>query len=278
MVEYYCVRRVNPYLGTIQVIDAGSVRAYSTTGKSWQARRVYDSERFWSEHDVAAIGMGEGDLSKQALFKAIKHRPPLPFPDGDRYELWLLHKSSRLPLALLKTCRWEHDIEPVTDPKWQPFSPSMQGFAMDVSGVHLPADGMRALERLAQLVNFAARPMPVAQWFERRADGGGIGRDGLRVGPELLGRQLPAEAFPELLVDEQWDSEAERGLVRAFHDWNAAQLLAHHGLARSTRARLEHAVSRHPDALLDTYPVLPEVLDPQALKVALVAARLIRSA
>ncbi|HKJ08867.1 MAG TPA: hypothetical protein VKA76_07265 [Gammaproteobacteria bacterium] len=273
-VDYYSLRRVNPYLGVIQVVDAGGVRAYSTDGRAWQARRVYDSERFWSESQGTAPSWD--DLGRGELQRALSDRPVMPFALGDRYELWLLERASGLPLALLKTCRWQRDVHEVTDPFWRPFLPGDSGFkTRQRQG---SASGSYHQERLRTLVNYAARPMPAAQWFERTEDGAGIGQGGLHLDADMPGRRLPVEAFPELLVDEQWSDPADAQLVRDFHDWHAALLLAHPNLSRQTRVRLEQAACRRPEPLLDSYPMLPSIIDRDAMTVAVVQARLIRSA
>jgi hypothetical protein len=99
----------------------------------------------------------------------------------------------------------------------------------------------------------------------------------LRVDAAQIGQTLPRSAFPELLVDEQWDDARDARLIGEYHDWNAAQLLAHQPLARATRLRLEQAACRQPEKLLDPFPMIPEIIDEDAMKVALVQARLMRA-
>lgn len=279
MIHYYALRRVNPYLGMIQVIDAGAVRAYSSTGERWQPRRVFDARQF-STASEASHHCGFDLLPKDALLEAIHHRPALPFPQTDRYELWLLHRESAMPLALLRTCFWEHEREQVADPTWRPFMPGLAHFQV----TFLPrsrgavADARHCQAELEQLVNFAARPQPSTQWFRRQEDGSGEGLDGLRLDPACAGRCLPVACFPELLVDEVcWHEEWQRDLVSAFHDSLAPQLLVHQRLQDATRARLESAAQRAPGRLLDTYRMIPELLDAEGMTVAMVTARLMGS-
>ncbi|MCW9059315.1 MAG: hypothetical protein OQL11_10625 [Gammaproteobacteria bacterium] len=86
------------------------------------------------------------------------------------------------------------------------------------------------------------------------------------------------EHFPELLVDEAaWPEEWQSELVRAFHDSLAPQLLVHQRLHEATRARLESAAQRVPARLLDTYRMIPELLDAEGMTVAMVTARLMGS-
>jgi hypothetical protein len=275
MIHYYALRRVSPYLGMIQVIDTGAVRAYSSTGERWQPRRVYDTQQFWTPSE-ASHHCGFELLPKHALLEAIRDRPALPFPQQDRYELWLLHRESGAPLALLRTCFWERDREEVRDPTWRPFMPGSAHFRVEF----LPRgrgrqDGRHCQAELEQLINFAARPQPGTQWFLRQDDGSGEGLDGLRLDPTLVGRRLAADCFPELLVDEDhWSEDWQRELVRAFHDSLAPLLLVHQRLGSATRARLERAAQRTPQRLLDTYRMIPELLDAEGMTVAMVTARL----
>jgi hypothetical protein len=119
--------------------------------------------------------------------------------------------------------------------------------------------------------------MPAAQWFERHSDGSGTGRSGLRLQDDEEGRTLVAEEFPELLISEDWDNELQRGLVDDYHDWYAASLLAHQNLSTATRERLEKAACKRPKPLLAVYPLIPEILDRDAIDVALVSARLMNA-
>jgi hypothetical protein len=282
MAEYYSLRRLSPYLGVIQVIDVGTTCAYSTNGRNWQLRTINAYGRFrltglWSDYETAAP-QSVGDIGS-----ALRERPPIPYPPGDHFELWLLRRETLRPLALLKTRRWRHEIGVVEDPAWRPFLLEDNAFHSRTLAGTLPAPRPATRppahrDHLERLVNGAARPLPIAQWFERHADGGAMGLSGLRVTPEIEGRVLAQEAFPELLVDElHWPDARDGGLVADYHDWNAARLLAHHGLSRETRARLERAACQTPEKLLDCYPMIPEIVDRDAMRVALVTAQLIRA-
>jgi hypothetical protein len=189
----------------------------------------------------------------------------------------LLHRGTKQPLALLRTERWAHNTQVECNPTWRPLLSGRPGF-LARGGPSRTTATRAGREALETLIEFASRPRPAAQWFERSADGGGVGLGGLRIPEPLIGRRLPVSAFPELLCKEQWPTEHERWLVETFHDWHAVQLLAHRNLAAATRVRLERAAHMRPDGLLDNYRMFPEVLDPEGMQVALVAAKLTRSA
>lgn len=273
---YYALRRFCPYQGMIQVVDVGNARAYSTDGRHWTVRLQSPNAR--------ATGVTDNSLaSADDLMKSLNDRPPLPFPQQDQVELWLLEKHSLLPLALVKTRRSVEDIDEVKDPSWRPFLTTSSGFQCAALTASVqkrrPAiqHAPRAQDVLERQVNLAARPLPVLQWFLRLPDGSGIGHGGMRVDERLAGRHLPREAFPELLVADTWDDATTGALVHDYHAWHAPMLLAHQNLSHTTRRWLEAAAYRHPAKLLDNYAMYPEVLDKDAMQVALVSAKLIQA-
>jgi len=265
MPEYYSLRRLNPYLGLIQIIDLGPVRAYCDDGSNWYVRRIFDMEVHWHQYDP------EDKVSRRQVQQAIAEHPGLPFPRMDRYELWLLRRSDRLPLALLKSCRWPEEMAEVSDPRWYCPGGTQGGFFVEGLG-----EGGGHRQGLEQMIRSAAFPHPVVQWFERHEDGSGTGLGGMRVEASLLGRRLPSGDFPELLISENWGTVEETAMARGFHDWYAAALLAHPDLSDLARARLEQSVIRNPVPLLNSYHLIPRMLDKRRLDVAMVAARLIK--
>jgi hypothetical protein len=284
MNPYYGVRRLGPYLGVIQVIDVGDACAYSTNGHSWRIRQQTASGSLrWG---VTQISDGSLDdvriVNADNLVEALKKLPAVPFPIRDRFELWLLNNKTRKPLALLRTCYKALDMERVNDPHWRPFlmtdtefvSPTLAKVEKEKTRRGWPIPHRDQLE---SQVNVASRPMPAAQWFERRRDGSGTGKQGLRISEEEIGRTLEFEDFPELLISENWENDTKSGLVADYHDWYAASLLVHQNLSRTTRERLEQAACRRPQALLASYPLVPEIIDQEAIEVALVSARLMNA-
>jgi len=284
MNPYYGVRRLGPYLGVIQVIDVGDACAYSTNGRTWRIRQQTASGQFrWgvtpvSEENVSDVRLVGADN----LVEALKKQPPVPFPIRDRFELWLLNSKTRYPLALLRTRYKALDMEPVTDPHWRPFLLTDTGFVSPTLTAYeksRPSNGwpLPHRDQLESQINVASRPMPAAQWFERQPDGSGKGHAGLRLKDGESGRILAADAFPELLISEDWDNAVQRGLVTDYHNWYAALLLAHQNLGTTTRRRLEQAACRRPQPLLAAYPLIPEIIDQDAIEVALVSARLMNA-
>jgi hypothetical protein len=284
MNPYYGVRRLGPYLGVIQVIDVGDACAYSTNGRTWRVRQQTASGRVrWGVTQVSNGNLDEVRIvNADNLLEALKKQPPVPFPIRDRFELWLLNNKTRKPLALLRTCYKALDMDRVNDPHWRPFlmtdtqfvSPTLQKLEQEKPQRGWPIPHRDQLE---SQVNVASRPMPAAQWFERQSDGSGTGRQGLRLSDEEIGRTLEKEDFPELLINESWEDGTKSGLASDYHDWYAASLLVHQNLSRTTRERLEQAACRRPQSLLASYPLIPEILDREAIEVALVSAKLMNA-
>jgi len=284
MNPYYGVRRLGPYLGVIQVIDVGDACAYSTNGRSWRIRQQTASGRFrWGVTEMPSDNPDEVRLvGADHLVEAFRRQPPVPFPIRDRFELWLLRHTDRRPLALLRTCYQASDVEAVSDPHWRPFLMTDTGFVSATLQAHEVSNPARRRpiphrDQLESQVNVASRPMPSAQWFERLPDGGGRGLSGLRLNDDEAGRLLPLAAFPEMLVSEDWEDATQCGLVADYHDWYAASLLAHQNLSADTRRRLERAAYQRPKPLLASYPLIPEILDVDAIEVALVSAKLMNA-
>ncbi|TCK16926.1 hypothetical protein DFR30_0145 [Thiogranum longum] len=283
MSPYYGIRRLGPYLGVIQVIDVGDACAYSTNGHSWRIRQQTASGRFrWGVPHAAGTGNDPVRITNAPkLVEALERHPPVPFPIRDRYELWLLRQETRKPLALLSTRYRAEEMDAVRDPHWRAFPTTDSGF---VSPTLLEREAVSSRQRhpshrdeLENMINMASRPLPAAQWFERRPDGSGIGLNGLRLVKNETGRMLSAEAFPELLVSEDWPDSNMCGLIDDYHNWCAGSLLAHQNLSVATRKRLERAACQRPTGLLAVYPLIPEILDKDAIDIALVSAKLMNA-
>ncbi len=255
---YYALRRFSPPCqDMIQVVDVGDARAPSTDGRHWMVRRQSPNVR-----STASVVADSAAATADHLMKSRNDRPPLPFPQQDQVELWLLNKHNLLPQALAKTRRAVEDIDAVKDPIWRPFLTNNSGFQCaeltESVLARRPATPVppRAQDVLERKVNLAARPLPVLQWFQRLADGSGIGHGGMRVDGQLLGRCLPREALRELLVTDAREVAKVRALVRDYHAWHASLLLVHQNLSQVTRYWLETAAHRRPAKLLDNYALV----------------------
>ncbi len=274
---YYARRLVNPFRGVLQVVDVGEASADTTDGVHWRliCRDDYGLRiaGTWRQDAPDAL---QHCPQRAALAPALAAHPPLPFAPEDSLELWLLDKETTLPLALLATARPESPL-PRIDPEWHPFPLRYTRFrsaTLAERDAHHPRGAAPHRDVLARLVNLAARPYPAAQWFERRADGSGIGLGGLRLEPGWEGRRLGAEAFPELLVKPCWPTTLETALVAEYHAWLAPYLLLLPSLSPATRAELEVAAAAHPAWLMRVHRLLPTQCAPERIQAILVAARM----
>jgi len=295
---YYALRRVNPYRGVVHTVDIGEASAHTFDGLIWHLRADdgYGWVRpvgVWEEGVGLKLGQpgGLGDI-----LAALETRPSLPFPIVDSDELWLLDRESGLPLALLATQRGGIKAADQLDSEWYPFALSYTGFhsptlAQRDAVARNPGDAHR--DFLARMVNQAARPHAMAQWFRRGQDGIGQGSGvvggsaalrirraenwcmtGLRLPYEWRSRVMHAEDFPELLVRETWNSRLEQSVISDYHRWLAPLLLLWPRLSQATRARLELEACEKPQWLARVYRLLPTMLNPAQIQAGLVAARL----
>lgn len=275
--RFYAFRRVNPYRGVVQVVDLGGATAHSYDGLTWHLRA--DDGHGW----MRPVGVWEQGVGLKAghpvgldgLLAALETRPALPFPLLDSQELWLLERETSLPLALLATEQGQARREQ-PDPEWHPFVRSYTGFVSEALAQRdaTAPSGVAHRDTLARLVNQAARPHPMAQWFLRGQDGAGQGGSGLRLPYEWRGRQLAATDFPELLVREAGNSRLEKSVISDYHAWLAPLLLSWPRLSLETRARLERQACLRPSWLARVHRLLPTQVDPACIQAALVAARL----
>ncbi len=276
--RHYACRRLNPYRGMTHIIDLGDSLAQTHDGLAWHLR-AQDGNGWMRPVGVWAEGEGlkAGSRIPAELRDALEHRPPLPFPPADRMELWLLDKAQGRPLALLDSELPSRFRAGPIQPEWHPFILTYTGFrspTLTRRDQNVGQPDSRHRDWLSRLVNNFARPYPAAQWFRRQPDGSGEGLAGLRLPAEWQGRSLPAAAFPELLVREDWNNPLEQSVISDYHTFLSPLLLLLPGLSDATRERMEAAACQQPGRLYRIHRLIPRVLDAGRLNAALVAARL----
>jgi hypothetical protein len=281
--SYYALRRVNPYRGVVHYVDIGDASAYTFDGITWHLRADdgYGWVRpvgVWEEGVGLKLGQPDG---LDDILVALETRPALPFPIFDTFELWLLDRESGLPLALLATRRGGIEGVEKTDAEWHPFALSYTGFHSPILArrdalIRDASDAHR--DFLASMVNQAARPHPMTQWFQRGQDGLGQGMAGLRLPYEWRSRQLGTVDFPELLVREDWgrreNSRLEQSVINDYHRWLAPLLLLWPRLSTATRTRLELEACEKPQWLARVHRLLPTMVNSAQIQAGLVAARI----
>jgi hypothetical protein len=302
--QCYAVRRLNPFLGLIEVVDTGEARALSSNGMVWQiqvlterpehtwgslnqhrATRQYFRFGAWSRPeglmrvpvnpllDVGAMLAATEQLLPR-LEASLEH---LPFPLADRFELWLLDRQQR-PLALLGSTTEGRFIDEVRSDVWHATrsagpafeSPTLLGQGLATAD----SDSRRRhAEILERKVREQAASPPIAQWFHRRQDGSGLGL-ATRSPAELADRILPTEAFPALLLRAEWGDVAATAIVRDYLDWCAPRLLTLPSLTERERDHLEHAAGKQAELVDQQHRLYPRVINRGLIDAARVEARL----
>ncbi len=295
--ETYCLRRLQPFQGTLQVLECDAGRALSLDGVSWQIQiGLLWSSSGWSSFADPVQESGfvpycnwnaEGqrrmlplppqadralakEQAEQVLEELDSQRSLLPFAAGDPFELWLLDDHEQLPLALLDAARQRPAAGGRPAGRWRPFPLHGAG-----GGEYPHPSEVPLAERAASLVNRRGGSSPSLQWFRRRPDGSGQGLWGRYLRPDQGQRELPADAFPPALLRAP-EGSAEQELA-AYQSAMAPRLLCLHGLPDALRTRLEQAAWRQPEQVATLYRLYPQVLARDALKVCLVKARLLES-
>jgi hypothetical protein len=278
----YGIRRVNPFIGVMQVIETEHGRALSTNGVVWDIEiRI-------------ALGGGWGSLNQQrthtgycryglwSLDEGLVKRPlapdfddrqlgrngdqlialareslqALPFPLADHQELWLFDQEEH-PLALLAAV-----LPEATRP-----SPEPRRWQCSLSG-----DGLASQRRFPQaarlesLVKARAGFNICKRWVTRDAGGGGQ----FATRGEL--RQI--DAFPPLLLTESWPQPEQAQLVRDYAAWVAPSLLTLQQLSANQRDWLEQQLPIQAASMEHHWRLYAEVVREERIKAARVQSRL----
>ncbi len=279
-------RMLSPFRGIMHCVATRWADAVTTDGRHWtlyvRGECLYDDPGDLEDSAVSVPDVKYGTWSEraglkrapirlptfdervrregEALLAAVEqHRHSLPFPLADRFELWLLHGESGLPLALIDArCRRE-DCEPPVHTRW-------------TAGQACIAEVPEAAGLNAAIAGLAGR-QPRAQWFERQPDASGMPC----CPPAGDADGLPAACFAPLFVDRDALGARERRLLDLVQQWQSPSLLQLPDLTSGQRARFEAAACRHALRLAEQLPLYPCTHDDAAITAALVEARLRRS-
>lgn len=296
----YAIRRLSPFQGSLQVIEAQDAQASSGNGIDWRIQvraptpSYQDGGRngdqqvilfgFWSSeggfHRVPLpplVSSSQVEIAAQPIIDVLLEQTrKVPFPLCDRCELWLLDGATSAPLVLVAAGRDPQRLPPVRHPEWQPTLLSDHSFTRTGSNpTDTPPYAPR--EAMADLVRRAAGQNPAAQWFERRDDGSGRAIAGVHCDDKLNGRILAKVEFPELLIREEWpDAEAQQ-LLNDYIEWQAPFLLTLPDISSLTRKRLEQLAFKQPFKVEGQHKLWPEVIDQARLRAVLIEAQMRRS-
>jgi len=279
--QYYSLRQLAPYQGTVQVVEMPGFRALSTEGRNWRIQMKQTGTRY-ATHGVWNADNNSANFIETAqtetFIAALRNLPALPFTMKDSLELWLLDSKQRLPLALVSS-RLPDSVPPRLDEvNWLAAYPDDFSFvapslssssAEDASDEPVYAHS----EVLHRCVQARAGTLAQAQWFQRDAEAGGTGYRGCRIEAAFEGRHLSQDQFPLLLVAETgWETDREKVLVQDYHAWQAPSLLTQGNISQVTRDQLEREAVKQADKLYALRHVLPERINESMIETAFVQA------
>lgn len=302
----YGVRRLNPFLGVIQVVDIGDARALSEDGVHWEiqvlaAQPEHDwrsPNRFEPVMRFFRFGVWEPEAGlrrvpvspildldamlagSEALIEALSGcLEQFPFALGDFYELWLLDTRQR-PIALVASTANALQIRAVRPDPWSATILSDHSFhsvALSAAGVpeRLGHNPREHASRLEKLVRDGAGHPPRQCWFQRSQDGSGVAvnPDSVEPSPET---SLPDSEFPPLLLRQDWRDDMDTALVQNYLAWCAPRLLTLTNLDDVTRGWLEQEARSQALLIESYYRLYPKVVHKELIDTARVEARLRR--
>lgn len=282
-IHCYAVRRLNPFLGVVQIVETPVGRASTANGLVWHIELPAERTAgwgslfadkvekgwylcgLWSEAEglidspLAGQGMNQeaSENSRQIIDALRTNQDRLPFELVDRRELWLLDSIEKKPLALLFAMR----------PGAPPPSPEPRFWRGS-----LGSEGLRGqrrfpgIDQLEAAVRKRAGSNPNRLWVTWNPDRTKVELPG---GGELSGNQ-----FPIYGIREDWPEKDAETLLRGYIDWAAPSLLTIPYLNNPSRARLESGLEGQACSIEYHWRLYPEILDEKKVKTARVQARL----
>jgi hypothetical protein len=286
-VQAYAIRRVNPFLGVLQVIATEGGRAVSSNGVVWEIElrterspmwgslnkdtkeAIYYRFGLWSKDEglvnrPLAPHLDRDPLIMQCniLIKCIAERlQQLPFKLIDNRELWLFYKEEKRPIALLAS-RKPETKPPSPEPKYWKSCLGANGLA---SQYRYPQ-----ASSLEALVERTASSNICKYWVTRADDGSGT--------LDSSGENLQANEFPSYLISENWPNDELVSLVSNYIAWIAPSLLTLQHLSDAERDRLESCLNVQAISIEHHWHLYPETKDEKKLKAARVQCRLQKTA
>ena len=196
----------------------------------------------------------------------------LPFPLDDQYELWLLDEASGTPIALLNSARSEAELEQKEVKRWIAAEPGGFSFvSQQLSQKGLPVnDGYNPRVHasvLEALVRDRSGQNHRRGWYLRDRKKGGIAI-------QHKAHDLPASAFPELLVSLDWQETEDLQLIMDYVTWKAPQILLLPGLSCETRERIEKLAVKNATQIDRLWRLIPEIHNKTLLNKARVEAKI----
>jgi hypothetical protein len=283
-VHCYAKRRLNPFRGVMEVIESEDGRALSCNGVVWEilvratqgcaSGNLTDNDKktfyrfgMWSK-DYGLMKRSDSPVDDQDYFDLSskcdvlvgyleEYHDQLPFPLEDNLELWLFDKDDHLPIALLSSMLPDSSL-PSLDPKLWSACKGPTGNASQHRYPHA--------EELEMQVNQRSGNSMHTHWLRRLTGGEGV--------IEGTDDSIPAEQFPVLLLDENWNDEREQQCAHEYIRWISPSLLTLQHLDRVTRERIENNLNVQAISIEHHWHLYPEIIDQKLLKAARVQSRI----
>jgi hypothetical protein len=282
-VRSYAIRRVNPFLGVLQVIEIAGGRATSANGVAWEieiraeraagwgslnrnTRQVaYYRYGLWSLQDGLVTRPLASNLDSEffmqqcnTLIDGIRERlEQLPFRLEDRHELWLFDQDDRQPLALLASAV----------PGSTLLSPEPRYWTSHIGVEGVPSQHKYpAASELETQVKQRAGFNIKKHWVTRNDDGSGH--------IEASNFHMPGEAFPVFLLTENWPAADQKRLAIGYLEWISPSLLTLQQLGKRERQRMERSLNIQALSVEHHWHLYPEIIDDTCVRAARVQCRL----
>lgn len=282
MIRSYSQRILPPFSGVVQIAESDRARALSFDAITWEIQYLPGSNSSDDNRRVRGYGLNRSYYDVASLYKdelsmfvfpsCIDHdeisesilelseflsTAQVPFPAADNFEYWLLDATDDSPLALIYSCCDESLIGT--------YPGQTEWIALPHSKMNIAnTEGERARNeppvnhRFQRMIASRAGRNPRAAWFRRDQDN--------------------CDAFPSLLVREDWHNETDYDLCQRYLMRKAPRLLMLHGLPYDDRERLEVAAKSHVFEIEQYFTMYPEVNDQRRLSAMRVEAQIRRTA
>lgn len=285
-VNSYAFRRVNPFLGVMQVIETQGGRAHSTNGIVWDIEVIADQPDDWGSlnkgqsnlefYRYGLWSLEEGlvsrplaphlekdPLSQQCnfLIESIKQRlAELPFKLKDTEELWLFDEKNQKPLVLLASVL-PGKKRPSPEPKYWTSHIGAEGVA---SQYKFP-DARQLKSQIEKAAGFNIHK----HWIRRQDDGSGI--------YDVSNEAISSSEMPAFLISEHWSDDEQSIRVANFINWIAPSLLTLQSISKEQRMRLEESLNVQAISIEHHKELIVEVVNEKLMTSALVQCRLQKS-
>jgi hypothetical protein len=260
-IQAYAIRRVNPFIGVLQVIETEGGRAISSNGVVWEIELRTERSGMWgslNKQTKEAVYYRFGLWSAE---EGLVNRPLAPHLDKGpltkQCNTLIECIEERLPLAVLASLK-PGDKPPSPEAKYWKSCLGANGVA---SQYRFP--GARNLE---QLVERTASSNIRKYWVNRDEDGSGV--------LERNGECIKVYKFPGFLICENWPNEEDISLVNNYIAWIAPSLLSLRHLDKTERDRLERHLNVQAVSVEHHWHLYPEAVDERKLTAARVQCRL----